>query len=302
MENNDITLRAYNEFIARFKLFIGKNSNLIINTLSNIFSMRIIGNKTHGDLAEIGIAEFINQFMYDFESQHVGKDLFRNKSREEDILVRSLIGKNKDIDVPISLKAYGDGPLQLSTDKEQIFYRYLSGKGKCITNKTEIQEIISSNEFMSIYSIYVMPLIYDEENKRCNIMVFDFKKAYNETEQILFIDKNECYDEKNKKVVVAMGRKRKHPIYLFVDKNGGYICEVRYGDASANALQRGIWTNTKRALPYFDSLTSGWIDYSINETLVKLFSLALNASKRGHELANNVLQNDIDNLKEGSGV
>ena len=28
--------------------------------------MRLIGNKTHGDLAEIGMAEFINQFMYDW--------------------------------------------------------------------------------------------------------------------------------------------------------------------------------------------------------------------------------------------
>ena len=41
--------------------------------------MRLIGNKTHGDLAEIGMAEFINQFMYDFKSIHVGKDLFRAK-------------------------------------------------------------------------------------------------------------------------------------------------------------------------------------------------------------------------------
>ena len=27
-----------------------------------------------------------------------------------------------------------------------------------------------------------------------------------------------------------------------------YICEVRYGGASANALQRGLWTNTKNGL------------------------------------------------------
>jgi hypothetical protein len=36
--------------------------------------MRLIRNKTHGDLAEIAIAEFINQFMYDFKSIHTGKD------------------------------------------------------------------------------------------------------------------------------------------------------------------------------------------------------------------------------------
>ena len=49
--------------------------------------MRLIGNKTHGDLAEIGMVEFINQFMYDFKSIHVGKDLFRAKEHEEDIMI-----------------------------------------------------------------------------------------------------------------------------------------------------------------------------------------------------------------------
>ena len=57
--------------------------------------MRIIGNKTHGDLAEIGIAEFINQYMYDFKSVHVGKDLYRAKEHEEDIvIINELNGEN----------------------------------------------------------------------------------------------------------------------------------------------------------------------------------------------------------------
>ena len=43
-----------------------------------------------------------------------------------------------------------------------------------------------------------------------------------------------------------------------------YICEVRYGDATANALQRGLWTHTRRSLKYFDSVTNGWIDYSLS--------------------------------------
>lgn len=84
---------------------------------------------------------------------------------------------------------------------------------------------------------------------------------------------------------------------MFVDANGNYICEVRYGGASANALQRGLWTHTKNALSYFDSLTNGWISYSHNHTLVKLFSLALNSSEQGHTLANEILQKDIDRLK-----
>ena len=109
----------YNEFQERFKLLAQKRPDLIINTLSNIFTMRLIGNKTHGDMAEIGIAEFIHQFMYDYDSKHVGKDLFRAKEHEEDIIVINELTKCK---IPISLKAYGDGPLQLSTDKEALMY------------------------------------------------------------------------------------------------------------------------------------------------------------------------------------
>ncbi len=68
---------AYKDFTQRLKLLIRKNPQLITVTLSNIFTMRLVGNKTHGDLAEIAIAEFINQYMYDFRSIRVGKDLFR---------------------------------------------------------------------------------------------------------------------------------------------------------------------------------------------------------------------------------
>ena len=81
------TSDAYKDFTKRFKLLVGKRPGLVTTTLSNIFTMRLIGNKTHGDLAEIAIAEFINQYMYDFCSIHVGKDLYRVKSQEEDIKV-----------------------------------------------------------------------------------------------------------------------------------------------------------------------------------------------------------------------
>jgi len=61
-------MNEYKEFQKRFRLLLSKNRGIVVNTLSNIFTMRLIGNKTHGDLAEIGIAEFINQFMYDYQS------------------------------------------------------------------------------------------------------------------------------------------------------------------------------------------------------------------------------------------
>ena len=103
----------YKDFTDRLKLLISKHPELITTTLSNVFTMRLIGNKTHGDLAEIAIAEFINQYMYDFRSIHVGKDLYRANSKEEDI---KIINEITRAEFPVSLKAYGDGPLQLSTD------------------------------------------------------------------------------------------------------------------------------------------------------------------------------------------
>ncbi len=286
-------MNDYEEFKKRFKLLASKNKHLIINTLSNIFTMRLIGNKTHGDLAEIGIVEFINQFMYDFTSEHVGKDRFRAKDYEEDIVIINEITKTE---FSVSLKAYGYGPLQLSTDKNQKLFSFLNQKKreKSITNKTHINDIFNSVEFKDYGMINIMPLIYKEKEKKCNIMVFNYPKAIKETKCISFIQKNETFSKG--KIIKRKGRK--HPLFLFTDSNGNYICEVRYGDASSNALQRGLWTNTKHAASYFDSLTNGWIDYSHNETLVKLFRLALNSTRQAHELVNKSLQEDIESLKE----
>jgi len=272
---------AFNDFVVRFKHLITKNPYLIKTTLSNIFTMRLIGNKTHGDLAEIGISEFINQFMYDFSSTHVGKELYRAKEHEEDIKIINEISK---VDFSISLKAYGDGPLQLSTDKNTIMFPYLKAfKKNIINDKSVIMNIFSSKEFVEFGNINVLPLIYDEKNKKCNIMVFDFKKAKKSTASIH---------------LESEGKGRKHPTFRFFDLEKNYICEVRYGDASANALQRGLWTNTKHALPYFNSATNGWIDYSDNTLLVKLFSYALVSTVKGHQDALVGLARDIDEQKK----
>ena len=257
------TAESYKDFTKRLKLLIGKNPDLITITLSNIFTMRLIGNKTHGDLAEIGIAEFINQYMYDFRSIHVGKDLYRAKSHEEDIKVINEITK---AEFTISLKAYGDGPLQLSTDKNFRMFPRLEQERGDITTKANIEKIFLDPSFTEFTNINVLPLIYDEHKKRCNILVFDYERAMQHTSQIIRAD---------------TGRGRIHPAYRFYDSQGNYICEVRYGDASANALQRGLWTHTKNALKYFDSVTNGWIDYSHNLVLVKLFSHALVSSVAG---------------------
>jgi len=96
---------------------------------------------------------------------------------------------------------------------------------------------------------------------------------------------------------VAKGRGRRHPVYRFYDKQGEYICEVRYGGATANALQRGLWTHTKNAIGYFNSITNGWVDYSHNLILVELFSHALVSSDSGHSAALEKIKEDIKNLQ-----
>ena len=272
----------YLDFVNRLRLLISKNPEIITLTLSNIFTMRLIGNKTHGDLAEIAISEFINQYMYDFHSIHVGKDLYRAKKREEDIKVTNDI---TETEFPISLKAYGNGPLQLSTNKSYTMFPRLSQEGEIITDSNRITKVLGSPAFDDFDSANVLPLIYDETSNRCNIMVFDSVAARNAIAKIVRTDH---------------GYGRKHPVYLFYDSTDNYICEVRYGGASANALQRGLWTHTVRAQKFFTSVTNGWIDYSHNKVLVKLFSCALVASRSGHQIALDAINEDISEIKKAT--
>lgn len=276
-------MTPFREFTYRLKILVSKHPMLISNTLSNIFTMRLIGNKTHGDLAEIAISEFINQYMYDFRSKHVGKDLFRSKSHEEDIKIKNEV---TGYEFPVSLKAYGIGPLQLSTDKETRMFPRLEREDAEVTGSKEIQAIFDDPAFSLMHSLNLLPLIYDESKKRCNILIFDYNRARERTHRISRED---------------TGSRRIHPVYKFYDKDGGYICEVRYGGAQANALQRGLWSHTKRGLNYFDSVTQGWVDYSDNLALVKLFSQALVASSTGHSSALKRIQEDILRLKEPNG-
>lgn len=278
------TADAYKDFTARLKLLISKHPTLITTTLSNIFTMRLIGNKTHGDLAEIAIAEFINQYMYDFRSVHVGKDLYRAKAQEEDIKVMNEITK---AEFPVSLKAYGDGPLQLSTDKNFAMFPRLQREGSEISGGSKITKLFNDPAFSAFNNINVLPLIYDEKAQRCNILVFDYIRAREATVRI---------------ARESVGKGRKHPVYRFFDADDAYICEVRYGDAAANALQRGLWTHTKNGRKYFDSITDGWIDYSHNMVLVALFSHALVSSETGHSFALEKIKEDIALLKERAGL
>ena len=304
--------KDFRKFTQEFKNYINTpaGQKAIVTTLTNIFSMRMVGNKTHGDLAEIGINEFINRNLgHKYESIHVGKDLYRAKEHEEDILITDKKTKNQ---IPVSLKAYGNGPLQLSTDKEFKMFPYLEKMrktyGDTITDSTVINEIFHSEAFKSFFEsddINVLPMIYTENKQedenipvknKCNILRFDADKAEEGTKKIVYVATKRKFDEK--KGEVQEGGSRLHPIYLFLDENDHYIFEIRYGDAAANALQRGLWTHTKNASGYFDSLTNGWIEYEYNKTIVDLFSVALNMSFEDPEKTKQEFLNFFDQLKK----
>ena len=165
---------AFQDFTTRLRLLISKHPALITTTLSNIFTMRLIGNKTHGDLSEIAISEFINQYMYDFRSVHVGKDLFRAKSQEEDIRI---INEITQAEIAVSLKAYGDGPLQLSTDKHARMFARLEQEEGLIEHPDTITQLFQDPSFAEFRAVHVLPLIYNERKQCCNIMVFDYRLA-----------------------------------------------------------------------------------------------------------------------------
>jgi hypothetical protein len=275
-------MTPYKEFSTRLRLLISKNPQLIETTLSNIFTMRLVGNKTHGDLAEIAIAEFINQYMYDFKSIHVGKDLYRAKKHEEDIKIINEITKDE---FPVSLKAYGDGPLQLSTDKNFLMFPKLQQLGTVIAGTHALEQLWADPVFKDFSGLNVLPLIYDEKKKRCNVLVFDHERAKNGVAKIVF---------------ESEGKGRKHPVYRFYDSEGDYVCEVRYGSGTANALQRGLWTNTKNGKKYFESITGGWVTYEHNPILVTMLSHALLSTADGHEKTLSLLKADIEQQKQNS--
>lgn len=224
--------------------------------------------------------------MYDFRSIHVGKDLYRAKEHEEDITIINEITK---AEFPVSLKAYGDGTLQLSTDKNFLLFPALQEMGVVIEGSKAIAKVWDSPVFEDFTSKNVLPLIYDEKKQLCNILVFNYEKAKKQVFKIVL----EKPVEKNIKGK-GQGRGRIHPVYRFYDKDGEYVFEVRYGDGKANALQRGLWTHTKNGFKYFDSVTDGWIEYKHNKVLVKLFSHALISTHSGHSEALKELIKDIE--------
>ena len=229
--------------------------------------MREIGNKTHGDIAEVALTHFVNTFMSEnYEAKHVGKANFRAKSKEEDIEITEL---STNSSFTISVKAYGKGPLQLSTDKMGMMFRRLEMEQSPVDDPQRVNTILRDSSFESINDLNLLAIIYDENNMKARLMSFNFNQAIEAAHSIARIEP-------------GTGR-RKHPVYIFSDKNDKYLFEVRYGRADANALQRGLWTNTNINQDTFFSVTQDWIAYTINDSLIKIISSMFVLNELEHE-------------------
>lgn len=261
-------MSSFDKFLIKFvKSFKGKDP-MIFSVLGNIFSMRIIGNKTHGDLAEIALTEYVNQYVNGYLAKHTGKEKFRAKEFEEDIRITETSTKKE---IPISIKTYGSGPLQLSTNKDRSMFSLLQKeiRERGTDDVGEIKGILSNKCFQDFSAVNVLPLIYNEKKMEFKVIVFDLQKAYSSVKKIKFLPPRK------------IGKKMTFPIYKFFDNKNNYIFEVRYGDAKANALQRGMWTHTENAALFFKELLAG--GYKINEPLIMLIAKILVSRKDTHE-------------------
>lgn len=266
----------YKRFLKAFSQAIQQHPDIANPMLSNIFSLREVGNKAHGDWAEVIVAHFIDRYVPQYKGLHVGKDRFRSKKGEEDIEVVT----PKDIKLDVSLKAYGSGPLQLSTDKNGNLFPFLERQtnSQHITDSQKVQQILQHPDFTPSREQNVLPLIYDENQMRADIKRFDHQQAFSAANRIRYLDEQSS-------------KRRKHPVYRFF-KDDQYIMEVRYGAKASNALQRGLWTHTRKAQQFFTSLIGGWRSYQINNALLQLLPQIMMENSTTHRrLLNTLKQN-----------
>ena len=157
----------------------------------NIFSFREIGNKTHGDMTEILLDRYINKYLSQFSSKHIGKEKFRAKESEEDLEVYNKKTKRTFF---LSLKNYGDnGPLQIRTDKNNQLFSALSAVKN---NNTSQQKQRIASLLQELLNINVLCFLYNEKEKHFRVCVINTNAMIQKFDKVRFVDK---------------GKGRKHP-------------------------------------------------------------------------------------------
>jgi hypothetical protein len=147
-----------------------------------------------------------------------------------DILKKELYNFEDKVE-HLSLKCYGKGPLQLSTNSDggliDNCFNYVIDKEK----EQQIPlDVLLSEPFNDILTDNVLSIIYDEEHKTFSIMLIQLSTLIQKVKDIIYYPRI----QKNKSFT--------YPIFKFYDENKNYLFEVRYGKKDNNALQRGLWT------------------------------------------------------------
>jgi hypothetical protein len=187
-------------------------------------------------------------------------NILKIKDHSELLSDMKILLKNMSLNIiEMSLKCYGEGPLQLYTDANHEIFPYLStfiDDKKIETNltKKQIDEIRNSAIFNKVKKKKVIVLNYSEKNNNFSLLTTNINNFLDQVYTITY------YPTKGKNF----------EIFKFYDIESNYICEVRYGGPKANALQRGVWTNTKRNKNTFHRLVDNK-NYIVDEKFLDDF-------------------------------
>jgi len=248
----------------RFMNITERELRIFDNLVPNAEDAHKIGN-IHGYLLEPGMARYIND-EFKIPARAVGKSWYRDSVlHENDIIIADT---DKDLDEyelthspprgasGFSLKFYGYGHVQLSTDKESLMRTECEKYGEQdIRDKSLIDRILSSEPFVNFRTLHTLIVCVNRKDKTYGLLKFDDAKAFSEVDNIKYT------------------RAVKYSTYDFC-KGDRLIFWVRYGGKGSNALQRGPWSDTKKAEEYFAKLID-WRRYYDNGTFVDFLTNAL---------------------------
>lgn len=136
----------------------------------------------------------------------------------------------------LSLKCYGEGPLQLNTNSNSSLINECLSH---VVNGVETSQnlpltILESEAFSSLRlsNEKILAVIYNETDFTYSVILIDINDLLNKVNKIIYTPK------------IKKQNSFTYEIVKFYDKDDKYIFEVRYGKKNANALQRGLWTKT----------------------------------------------------------
>lgn len=217
-----------------------KNREEIREALKRVLLLKGESNKSHGDFFEIAFFSFIRKYVSPIVAKHTGKEDYRSKTGDENDIILAANEKYyptvKDI-FPLSVKAGYENNLQVRTDINTYAFNYCEQHRKAgliSANPVELNSLPKDTNFESLFNKMILHLHTNDKKLLYSVYFMDLQSIRKRIKFIKYVNK-----QKNGKLL-------KHPVYICEDKDGNYLCEIRYGNGVANALQRGIWTLPKK--------------------------------------------------------